>query len=549
VITLNGDVAVTVEAGTNYSDAGSVATDVGDGNLSDAIKVTGEVNTNKPGTYELRYNVKDSAGNAAETVIRKVIVVDTTPPVITLVGEAIVTVEVGSDYEDQGTVAKDSVDGELTSKVKVTGKVDVQKVGEYQLKYNVEDASGNAAKELVRNVLVGDTGRPAISLKGDPEVTIEAGDVYSDQGAAATDVGDGDLSEAIKVSGEVDSNKPGSYELRFDVKDSAGNEAVTVTRAVVVVDTTSPVITLVGEAIVTVEVGSDYEDPGATAKDSIDGDLTSQIKVTGKVDVQKVGEYQLKYNVEDASGNAAKELVRNVLVGDTGRPVISLNGDPEITIEAGDVYNDQSAVATDVGDGDLSGAVQVTGEVDSNKPGNYELKYDVKDSAGNEAVTVTRTVIVVDTTPPVITLVGEAIVTIEVGSNYEDQGATAKDSVDGDLTSQIKVTGEVDVNKVGDYELKYSVPDASGNKSVELTRRVIVEKSIKETIRIEKYNSVPFWFNFKSKKEKSYAIESSTDLREWKEINVIKGTGAIVRFEDERDQVFLQIYFRVRMID
>jgi len=61
--------------------------------------------------------------------------------------------------------------------------------------------------------------------------------------------------------------------------------------------------------------------------------------------------------------------------------------------------------------------------------------------------------------------------------------------------------------------------------------------------------SEPFGFDFKSKKEKSYAIESSTDLREWKQINVIKGTGAIVRFEDERDQVFLQIYFRVRMID
>ena len=76
-----------------------------------------------------------------------------------------------------------------------------------------------------------------------------------------------------------------------------------------------------------------------------------------------------------------------------------------------------------------------------------------------------------------------------------------------------------------------------------------METAIIETIRIEKYNSVPFWFKFKSKKEKSYAIESSTDLMEWERINVIKGTGAIVRFEDKRDQVFLQIYFRVRMID
>ena len=200
-------------------------------------------------------------------------------------------------------------------------------------------------------------------------------------------------------------------------------------------------------------------------------------------------------------------------------------------------------------DGDLSSKIEVVSTVNTDKVGEYTVTYTVSDSSGNEAVEVKRVVKVVDTTSPVITLVGEAVVTIEVGSDYEEQGATAKDSVDGDLTSQIKVTGEVDVNKLGDYELKYSVSDAAGNKSVELTRRVIVETSIKQTIRIEKYNSVPFWFNFKSKKEKSYAIESSTDLREWKEINVIKGTGAIVRFEDERDQVFLQIYFRVRIID
>ena len=266
------------------------------------------------------------------------------------------------------------------------------------------------------------------------------------------------------------------------------------------------------------------------------------------VDVNKLGDYELKYSVSDAAGNAT-EKVRRVLVGDTGRPTISLKGESKVTLEAGSEYSDQGAAATDVGDGDLSEAIKVSGEVDSNKPGSYELKYDVKDSSGNEAVTITRTVVVVDTTSPVITLVGEAVVTIEVGSDYEDPGVAAKDSVDGDLTSKVKVTGKVDVQKVGEYQLKYNVVDASGNKSVELTRRVIVETAMIETIRIEKYNSVPFWFEFKSKKEKSYSIESSTDLREWKGINVIKGTGAIIRFEDERDQVFLQMYYRVRMID
>jgi len=111
------------------------------------------------------------------------------------------------------------------------------------------------------------------------------------------------------------------------------------------------------------------------------------------------------------------------------------------------------------------------------------------------------------------------------------------------------LAGGVDVNKAGEYQLKYNVVDASGNKSLELTRRVIVKTTSKESIRIEKHNSVPFWFEFKSKKEMSYAIESSKDLRAWEEIKIINGTGEMIRFEDERDQVFPEIYYRVKVVN
>ena len=152
---------------------------------------------------------------------------------------------------------------------------------------------------------------------------------------------------------------------------------MTITRTVFVVDTTSPVITLVGDAIVTTEVGSDYEDPGVAVNDSVDGDLTSQIKFTRKVRLNKLGEYQLKYNVKDASGNAAKELVRNVIVVDSVSPIITLKGEPEIVIEAGYVYSDQGTTATDAGDGDLSEAIKITGEVDSYNLGSYEILFDI----------------------------------------------------------------------------------------------------------------------------------------------------------------------------
>ena len=80
------------------------------------------------------------------------------------------------------------------------------------------------------------------------------------------------------------------------------------------------------------------------------------------------------------------------------------------------------------------------------------VTYDVTDSSGNPAVQVTRTVDVVDTTVPVITLVGANPQTIEAGSPYVELGATALDNYDGDLTGSIVIdaTG-VDTSTLGSY--------------------------------------------------------------------------------------------------
>ena len=66
-----------------------------------------------------------------------------------------------------------------------------------------------------------------------------------------------------------------------------------------------------------------------------------------------------------------------------------------------------------------------------------------------------------DTTAPVITLLGDNPLTIEVGSSFEDPGVTATDDADGDLTSSIVVTGSVDANTIGTYTLSYDVTDAN----------------------------------------------------------------------------------------
>ncbi|WP_421804330.1 immunoglobulin-like domain-containing protein [Flagellimonas sp.] len=80
-----------------------------------------------------------------------------------------------------------------------------------------------------------------------------------------------------------------------------------------------------------------------------------------------------------------------------------------------------------------------------------------------------------DTTPPVITLNGDATVDLNVGDSYTEAGATATDDNDGDISGNIVVGGDtVDVNTAGTYVITYNVSDAAGNAANEVTRTVNV---------------------------------------------------------------------------
>ena len=190
-----------------------------------------------------------------------------------------------------------------------------------------------------------------------------------------------------------------------------------------VTDTTAPVITLKGEQSVTINAGETYTDVGATAHDAVDGDISKAVETTGAVDANKPGVYTIIYSVKDNSGNAAVSVVRTVRVVDAVVPVLTLKGEQSVTINAGETYTDVGATAHDAVDGDISKAVETTGAVDANKPGVYTIIYSVKDNSGNAAVSVVRTVRVVDAVVPVLTLKGEQSVTINAGETYTDAGA------------------------------------------------------------------------------------------------------------------------------
>ena len=398
-------------------------------------------------------------------------VVDTTPPTITILGDNPLTVEVGAAFSDPGVTVYDQ-DGSST--YTTTGTVDTNVLGAYTLTYTAVDNSGNQAT-ATRTVNVVDTTAPVITLVGDSQVNLEVGSTYTDAGATASDNYDGDISSQIVVVNNVDVNTLGSYTVTYSVSDSSSNAASVVTRTVNVVDQTAPTITILGDNPATIEAGSTYTDAGATATDNYNNDVTSSITASSTVDSNTIGSYTVTYTVSDASGNQAT-AVRTVIVEDSTPPTIALIGSNPVTVEAGSTYTDAGATATDAYDGDLTSSITTTSDVDVNTVGTYTVTYAVSDSSANSA-TASRTVNVVDTTAPVITIIGANPVDVDLGATYSDAGATATDVHDGDLTSSITVSSNVDTNTAGTYTVTYTVSDAAGNQATETRTVNVIDNS------------------------------------------------------------------------
>ena len=363
------------------------------------------------GAYVARYLENDGYNQLAEVSFN---VTDTTAPVITLKGQQSVTINVGATYEDAGATAHDNVDGDISNSIAIIGVVDPSRPGVYTLIYTVKDKSGNAAAIVARTVRVVDAVPPVITLKGQQSITINAGENYVDAGATAYDDVDGDISNSIKTTGAVNANKPGVYTIIYSVRDNGGNAAAALARTVTVVDAVPPVLTLKGQQSVTINAGENYADAGATARDNVDGDISKSIKTIGTVDANKPGVYTIIYSVKDNSGNAAAALARTVTVVDAVPPVITLKGQQSVTINAGENYVDAGATAHDAVDGDISKLIGITGLIDTGTPGVYTITFNVKDSSGNAAAAVVRTIKVVKLAPPTLNIARNSNSTITV---------------------------------------------------------------------------------------------------------------------------------------
>ena len=97
-----------------------------------------------------------------------------------------------------------------------------------------------------------------------------------------------------------------------------------------------------------------------------------------------------------------------------------------------------------------------------------------------------------DSTAPVVTLIGESSITVSQSSTYEDAGATATDNQDGDLTSSIVTTSNLDTSTLGAYTVVHSVSDAAGNVG-SVSRQVDVGMSNPSVYINVLWQSPPAW--------------------------------------------------------
>lgn len=323
-----------------------------------------------------------------------------------------------------------------------------------------------------------DVFSPVITLNSTSPVTVVVNTPYVDPGATANDNQDGNITANIVANtSNVNTAAVGSYVVTYNVSDAAGNAACDATRIVNVVaapDNTPPVITLNGASTINIDICSFFSDPGATATDNVDGNITNNIVVTSTVPFPlDTGNYTISYDVIDGAGNAAATVMRNVNISDLP-PTITLNGNNPTAIEICNNFSDPGALAVDNCAGALT--VTVTGSVNEDSVGTYTLTYTATDGV-NPPVSVTRTVeITADVTAPSLSILGNNPFYVYLNTTFTDPGAVAVDCVDGNLSGSVSNNGSTVVNTSarGNYTVSYTVSDDAGNAATPATRVVVV---------------------------------------------------------------------------
>jgi hypothetical protein len=473
-------------------------------NYTDPLSV---VDTSTAGDYTIIYTATDMAGNNATGTRTIRVVDDASQPILTLNGAASITLEVGTDYEDLGATVTAGIGGAvLNDKVTSTDALDKNRLGAQNLAYNFTDGDGNIAQAVNRTITYVDTTPPVITLVGDATLNITTTQGYTELGVTITDNHTADPLLS-------DSRTPIPNQLHFhgwqmepqasffDFNNNGGLAGLNPD----------------GSALFTNGPGNrgmDYNANGEFRNTNPGITLTNRYTslFNGEFKAKADGPYEFGIKESKAfavfwldldqdgvfktDGEKGNERL-NTDTGAGSRVVDLTAGVYKVAIAHGNVTGAPSLEAhfrTPAGAGPEALAIikptdalqnglwstPAPAPFDGKTAGEYTITYTAEDASGNTATASRKVIVIGDVTPPVITLVGEAVITVTLGTQYDDEGATAEDDTDGVLTPFIDDSGSVDAvdtSKVGEYTITYDVSDQAGNKAVQVTRKIIVQES------------------------------------------------------------------------
>ena len=213
-IELKGEEYIKLNLGDEYLEKGAAAI-LWNKDVSNEIKVVGNVDTKKLGTYKIKYTIDKTFEK--KSVFRTIDVVDINSPVIELKGSKESIICPLDTYQEEGYYAFDNYDGDITKNV-LTEK------NEQGIVYTVTDSSGNTTS-IERKIIKEDKEKPIISLLGLETIYISANSKYNDPGVNVSDNCDSNISNKIKIKGNVNTNVSGTYKIVYEVEDMYGNKS------------------------------------------------------------------------------------------------------------------------------------------------------------------------------------------------------------------------------------------------------------------------------------------------------------------------------------
>jgi hypothetical protein len=327
-VTLVGADTIRMEVRSPYVELGATAVDNVGNNITSRIARIGMVDTANIGIYYVNYSVNDAFGYTGEKT-RVVIVRKTSKPTISsITSNGIWKHQIFTPYLNaQGILPRDGffpVDQLTITRV---GSVNESVPGSYTVQYTACDPIGNCSDPFLLQVDVQDTVPPVVTLLGPNPLIVDVyNDNFEDPGISASDNYFSSNSLIRITQRNVNTNKLGTYNITYIVKDGSGN-TTTLVRTVNIVDRVAPTIEVLGGSPYDQPRFKDFVDPGIRIIDNYDSEseLRATLVVTSNLANRNDtlwadldGWRYVRYQVTDKSGNVSAVAERLIRVLSTG---------------------------------------------------------------------------------------------------------------------------------------------------------------------------------------------------------------------------------------